>query len=144
MCVFHTGIIAGTSDSSSANYTDRVLAISTPTHKFTYFHHTLHSQGTISQTKLHTSCFCLSSGTLSVHRVNHAQVFPSYKMPLHNTRIMCQAAFLLQNLYNTGVAVGVPSPPSPCRRCARSEVTGHRRSRLRRRRRRASAVACRA
>ena len=100
-------------------------------------------RGTISQTKLHTSCFCLSSGTLSVHRVNHAQVFPSYKMPLHNTRIMCQAAFLLQNLYNTSVAVGVSSPPPPCR-CARSEVTGHRRSRLRRRRRRASAVACRA
>lgn len=141
MCVSHCGIIAGTSDSSSANYTDRVLTISTPTHKFTYI--TLY-RGTISQTKLHTSCFCLSSGTLSVHRVNHAQVFPSYKMPLHNIRIMCQAAFLLQDLYNTGVAVGVSSPPSPCRRCARSEVTGHRRSRLRRRRRRASAVACRA
>ena len=141
MCVSHCGIIAGTSDSSSANYTDRVLATQHP-------HTNLHTsitlyRGTISQTKLHTSCFCLSSGTLSVHRVNHAQVFPSYKMPLHNTRIMCQAAFLLQNLYNTSVAVGVSSPPPPCR-CARSEVTGHRRSRLRRRRRRASAVACQA
>lgn len=90
-------------------------------------------RGAISQTKLHTSCFCLSSGTLSVHHINHAQVFPSYKMPLHNIRIMCQAACLLQNLYNSSVAVGMSSPPPRRGRHALSEVIGHRRSRLQRR-----------